>query len=115
MGLWQKTLFYLGLVDEDAAQYEGPYSDQQPEDVGVGAQQRAYSAPGRGQRQSVPSQRQGRGQTMRYGREDEGQAVSPAFVWNCSMTCVFSVVPRLICALSSMVDEVMGINPDRVG
>lgn len=78
MGLWQKTLFYLGLVDEDAAQYEGPYSDQQPEDVGVGAQQRAYSAPGRGQRQSVPSQRQVRGQTMRYGREDEDQAVSPA-------------------------------------
>jgi FtsZ-interacting cell division protein YlmF len=32
MGVWQKTLFYLGLVDEDAPMNELPYPDQDMDD-----------------------------------------------------------------------------------
>ncbi|OFW66653.1 MAG: hypothetical protein A2Z12_08470 [Actinobacteria bacterium RBG_16_68_21] len=71
MGLWQKTLFYLGLVDEDAPQFEAPYSDQ---DDPMGTQ-RPYAAPsGRTRQQSSPSQYR---QPMRSGGGQDESRLGP--------------------------------------
>jgi FtsZ-interacting cell division protein YlmF len=52
MGLWQKTLFYLGLVDEDAPEYEAAPRDQDV-DVPTGGQRSPYAPPVRAERQQA--------------------------------------------------------------
>jgi len=76
MGLWQKTLFYLGLVDEDAPVYDAPYADQEPEPAGRGSQ-RSYAPAVGGQRQ-MQAQASRQRQPMRSPGGDQGPAVSPA-------------------------------------
>lgn len=75
MGVWQKTLFYLGLVDEDAGQYEGPYSDPEPEGVAAGTRSPSYGVPGRGPGAAASPQARRRQATRPPGYDD---AVSPS-------------------------------------
>lgn len=57
MSLWHKTLFYLGLVDEDAPHYEA--ADEEPEGFGMAPQRPAQSArPRRPQPAQDPRYRQ---------------------------------------------------------
>jgi len=79
MGVWQKTLFYLGLVDEDAPEYDAPYSDQPSVDPGMGVQ-RSYAPPTRGgPEQQAPTRQQQRSrQPMRSQGGEDRSAVSPS-------------------------------------
>ena len=79
MGVWQKTLFYLGLVDEDAPEYDAPYSDQPSVDPGMGVQ-RSYAPPTRGgpEQQAPTRQQQRPRQPMRSQGGEDRSAVSPS-------------------------------------
>lgn len=83
MGLWQKTMFYLGLVDEDRVGFdepEAPQSRPEPRRQPAPAAEQPRSAPARTPRAPEPSRSQEPSQPLRSRGQAyaEEEAVQPA-------------------------------------